>query len=155
MTRSTCPVVVESIRRKYPALVPYLAPVETPVQAEARYIRAKHGADTKIVYAGVCLTEGGESVEAAITLQELEELLRMRRVEIATEAPFFERIPEERRRHVSTAGGLPLPMLQNERQASSRFRKTRGMEHLATIESSRTLAASNRSKGWPTNSAGS
>ena len=133
MIRSTCPVVVESIRREYPALVPYLAPVQTPVQAEARYIRAKHGADTKIVYVGVCLTEGGESVDAAITLQELEELFRVRRVEVAQEAPFFERIPEERRRHVSTAGGLPLPVLQNERQASSRFRKMRGMSHLPAI----------------------
>ncbi|MCZ6916573.1 MAG: diguanylate cyclase, partial [Gemmatimonadetes bacterium] len=133
MIRSTCPVVVESIRREYPALVPYLAPVQTPVQAEAGYIRAKHGADTKIVYVGVCLTEGGASVDAAITLQELEELFRVRRVEVAKEAPFFDRIPEERRRHVSTAGGMPLSVLQNERQASTRFRKMRGMNHLPTI----------------------
>ncbi len=133
MIRSTCPVVVESIRREYPELIPFLAPVQTPVQAEAGYIRAKHGADTKIVYAGVCLTEGGESVDAAITLQELEELFRVRRVEVAKEAPFFERIPEERRRHVSTAGGLPLPVLQNEPHASSRFKKMRGMEHLPII----------------------
>ncbi len=133
MIRSTCPVVVELIRREYPELVPFLAPVQTPVQAEAGYIRAKHGADTKIVYAGVCLTEGGELVDAAITLQQLEELFRVRRVEVAKEAPFFDRIPEERRRHVSTAGGLPLQVLQDERQASSRFRKMRGMEHLPTI----------------------
>jgi diguanylate cyclase (GGDEF)-like protein len=133
LIRSTCPVVVETIRREYPGLVPYLAPVQTPVQAEARYIRTKHGSDTKIAYAGVCLTEGGEEVDAAITLHELEELLRVRRVDVATEAPFFDRIPEERRRHVSAAGGLPLPVLQDERHASRRFRKVRGLGHLPVI----------------------
>jgi diguanylate cyclase (GGDEF)-like protein len=133
MIRSTCPIVVETIRRDYPDLVPYLAPVQTPVEAEAQYIRTKHGSDTKIAYAGVCLTEGGGAVDAAITLRELEELLRIRRVEVATEPPFFDRIPEERRRHLSTAGGLPLPVLQDERHASRRFRKVRGLGHLPVI----------------------
>ena len=131
--RSTCPVVVETVRRKFPELLAYLAPVRTPVQAEAAYIRAKHGADTKIVYAGVCLTEGGDAVDAAITLHDLESLLRVRRVDIAEEPHFFDRIPEERRRYISAAGGLPLPVLQQERQASPRFRKIRGLGHLEAI----------------------
>ena len=133
MIRSSCPVVVETVRREYPDLVPYLAPVQTPVQAEAGYIRAKHGSDVKVVYAGVCITEGGESVDAAITLHELDELLRTRRVDVAKEAPFFDRIPEERRRHVSAAGGLPLQVLQEERHSSRRFRKLRGLGHLPMI----------------------
>ncbi len=133
MIRSSCPVVVETVRREYPDLVPYLAPVQTPVQAEAGYIRTKHGSDVKVVYAGVCITEGGEAVDAAITLHELDELLRTRRVDMAKEAPFFDRIPEERRRHVSAAGGLPLPVLQEERHASRRFRKLRGLSHLPMI----------------------
>ena len=33
MIRSTCPVVVERIRAAYPQLVPYLAPVKTPLAA--------------------------------------------------------------------------------------------------------------------------
>jgi diguanylate cyclase (GGDEF)-like protein len=131
--RSTCPVVVDTVRRNYPDLVKYLAPVQTPVQAEAAYVRAKHGSDQKIVYGGVCLTEGGDMVDATITLQELEELLRVRGGDISTQPNVIEGSSEVRRRHLSTAGGLPLPVLQEEPQASVRFRKMRGLGQLDTI----------------------
>src|SRR5213078_2273191 len=108
MIRSTCPVIVETVRKDYPELVPYLAPVATPIAAEARYLKAMYGEDTPIVYAGVCLTEGGLDVDAAITFAELQELLRKRRIRIEDQPLYFSRIPEERRRHWSTAGGLPL-----------------------------------------------
>src|SRR2546421_309917 len=58
MIRSTCPVIVETVRTQYPELIPYLAPIATPIAAEARYLKGLHGADTPLVYAGVCLTEG-------------------------------------------------------------------------------------------------
>ncbi len=54
--RSTCPVIVETIKNQYPELIPYLAPVATPIEAEARYLKALYGEDTPIVYTGVCLT---------------------------------------------------------------------------------------------------
>ncbi|HUC39324.1 MAG TPA: [Fe-Fe] hydrogenase large subunit C-terminal domain-containing protein, partial [Gemmatimonadales bacterium] len=41
--RSTCPVIVETIKNQYPELIPYLAPVATPIQAEARYLKALYG----------------------------------------------------------------------------------------------------------------
>ncbi len=68
--RSTCPVIVQTIKNQYPELIPYLAPVATPIEAEARYLKALYGEDTPIVYTGVCLTEGGDDVDAAITLAE-------------------------------------------------------------------------------------
>src|SRR6266540_1472213 len=34
--RSTCPVIVETIKNHYPELIPYLALVATPIEAEAR-----------------------------------------------------------------------------------------------------------------------
>src|SRR5204862_229569 len=80
MIRSTCPVIVETVRRQYPELIPYLAPVATPIAAEARYLKQLYGAGTPIVYAGVCLTEGGPDVDAAITFDELAELLQRRGV---------------------------------------------------------------------------
>src|SRR2546427_8948644 len=113
--RSTCPVIVETIKNQYPELIPYLAPVATPIEAEGRYLKAMYGEDTPIVYAGVCLTEGGADVDAAITFAELKELLRKRRVTIEHQPLHFSRIPEERRRHWSTAGGLPLEGLMPER----------------------------------------
>src|SRR3989441_4165449 len=46
---------------------------------------------------------------------------------------FYSRIPEERRRYWSTAGGLPLELLREERQSSRRFRKVRGLGALEGI----------------------
>src|SRR3989475_5991587 len=124
--RSTCPVIVETIKSQYPELIPYLAPVATPIEAEARYLKAMYGEDTPIVYTGVCLTEGGDDVDAAITLAELGGIFKKRGVRVEDQPLFFSRIPEERRRYWSTAGGLPMELLKEERQSSRRFRKVRG-----------------------------
>jgi diguanylate cyclase (GGDEF)-like protein len=131
--RSTCPVIVQTIKNQYPELIPYLAPVATPIEAEARYLKALYGADTPIVYTGVCLTEGGEDVDAAITLAELEGIFKKRGIRVQDQPLFFSRIPEERRRYWSTAGGLPLELLKEERQSSRRFRKLRGLGALDGI----------------------
>jgi len=133
LIRSTCPVIVETVRTQYPELIPYLAPVATPIAAEARYLKAIYGADTPIVYAGVCLTEGGGDVDAAITFAELQGILEQRGVRIGDQPAYFSRIPEERRRHLSTAGGLPLELLMQERHASRRFRKLRGLGQLEAV----------------------
>ena len=130
MIRSTCPVIVETVRTKYPELIPYLAPVATPIEAEARYLKQLYGAATPVVYTGVCVTEGGEDVDAAITLAELSNLLVRRGVRVADQPLHFSRVPEERRRHWSTAGGMPLEVLMEERQSSRRFRKMRGLGQL-------------------------
>src|SRR5882762_9312973 len=131
--RSTCPVVVETVRTQYPELVPYLAPVATPIAAEARYLKALYGAETPIVYAGVCITEGGPDVDAAITFAELEYVFSKRGVSVEDQPLYYSRIPEERRRFWSTAGGLPIEVLKEERQASKRFRKVRGLGQLQAM----------------------
>src|SRR5256886_3177621 len=133
MIRSTCPVIVETVRAQYPELIPYLAPIATPIAAEARYLRLMYGPGSEVVYAGVCLTEGGADVDAAITLDDLATLLQRRGVRVDQQAPYFSRVPEERRRHWSTAGGLPLELLTEESQASRRFRKVRGLGSLEGI----------------------
>ncbi len=133
MIRSTCPVIVETIRAQYPELIPYLAPVATPIAAEARYLKKMYGHDTPVVYAGVCITEGGEDVEAAITFEDLAGLLQRRGVEVEQQPLHFSRLPEERRRHWSAAGGMPFELLQEETHASRRFRKVRGLAALEPI----------------------
>src|SRR2546422_490049 len=133
MIRSTCPVVVETIEHEYPELIPYLAPVATPVAAEARYLKRMYWARTPVVYAGVCLTEGGPDVDAAVTFEDLRQLLQRRGVGIAEQPLHFDRLPEERRRHLSTAGGLPLEVLMGETQASRRVRQKRGLGEAEAI----------------------
>src|SRR5213596_3987850 len=131
--RSTCPVIVETIKNQYPELIPYLAPVATPIEAEARYLKALYGADIPIVYAGVCLTEGGADVDAAITLAELEGIFKKRGIRVQDQELYFSRIREERRRYWSTAGGMPFELLKEERQSSRRFKKVRGFGALEGI----------------------
>ena len=133
LIRSTCPVIVETVRKQYPELIPYLAPVATPIAAEARYLKQLYGADLPIVYVGVCITEGGADVDAAITFEELEGVFERRGIEVEKQPTYFSRVPEERRRHLSLAGGLPLEVLLEETQASRRFRKVRGLGNLEAI----------------------
>jgi len=128
--RSTDPVVVETITAEYPELVPYLAPITYPQVAEARYLRALHGPTMKVVYAGVCPPSNSTDLDAGITFMDLEQLLKLRGISVLEQKEYFTRIPEERRRHISAAGGMPLAMLEEVRQSSARFRKIRGLESL-------------------------
>ncbi|HEX5386989.1 MAG TPA: diguanylate cyclase [Gemmatimonadales bacterium] len=133
LIRSTDPVVVETVRTRYPELVPYLAPVTMPAVAEARYLRALQGPGLRIVYAGVPLPAGSADLDATITFHDLEELLGVRGVSPAAQPPYFHRVPEERRRHLSAAGGLPLALLEEARQSSRRFLKLRGLAALPAL----------------------
>src|SRR3989442_15724205 len=92
-----------------------------------------YGEEIPIVYAGVCLTEGGADVDAAITLAELEGIFKKRGIKVEDQPLFFSRIPEERRRYWSSPGGLPLELLKEARQSSRRFRKLRGLGALEGI----------------------
>src|SRR5438309_7696053 len=146
MSRRTCPVIVETVRAQYPELIPYLAPIATPIAAEARYLRRMYGPGSEVVYAGVCLTEGGADVDAAITLDDLATLLQRRGVRVDQQAPYFSRVPEERRRHWSTAGGLQLELLNEETQDSRRLRKVRGLGSLEGI--ARAVAVDRSERGF-------
>jgi diguanylate cyclase (GGDEF)-like protein len=133
LIRSTDPVVVETITSLYPELVPYLAPVTSPPVAEARYLRALYDTELQIVYAGICPPVGTPELDAGITFQDLEQLFKLRGVNVSTMATFFTRIPEERRRHLSAAGGMPLALLEEVRQTNGRFRKVRGLDALPAL----------------------
>ena len=106
MIRSTDPVVIEAIRTRYPELLPYLAPITVPAVAEARYLRGLYGIDLAIVYAGINLPNGDPGLSAAITFADLEQLFRIRGVVVMQQPGVFQRVPEERRRHMSAAGGM-------------------------------------------------
>jgi diguanylate cyclase (GGDEF)-like protein len=133
LIRSTDPVVVETVRGQYPELVPYLAPVAVPAVAEARYLRAQYGPGLKIAHAGICPPATSPDLDAGITFGDLEQLFQIRGVVVLSQPTFFERLPEERRRHLSAAGGLPLALLEEARYSSRRFRKIRGLDALAAV----------------------
>ena len=126
LIRSTDPVVVETIRREYPELIPYLAPVAIPAVAEARYLKGRYGSNLEIVYVGVSPPIADPDLAAAITFDDLEHIFRLRGVNVLAQPDYFDRIPEERRRHLSAAGGLPLVLLDEAKQGG-RFLKMRGL----------------------------
>ena len=72
-------------------------------------------------------------LDAAITFGDLEQIFRIRGVNVLSQPTFFERVPEERRRHLSTAGGLPLALLEEARWTNRRFRKLRGLDALTAV----------------------
>jgi diguanylate cyclase (GGDEF)-like protein len=133
LIRSTDPVVVDTVRVQFPELVPYLAPVTVPAVAEARYLRAQYGPGLKIAYAGISLPINSAELDAAITFSDLDQIFRIRGANVLTQPIFFERVPEERRRHLSAAGGLPLALLEEARYSSRRFRKLRGLDALKAV----------------------
>jgi diguanylate cyclase (GGDEF)-like protein len=133
LIRSTDPVVVDAVRLQFPELLPYLAPVTVPPVAEARYLRAQYGPGLMVVYAGVSPPFSSKELDAAITFSELDQIFRVRGVNVLSQPIFFDRVPEERRRHLSAAGGLPLPLLEEARYSSRRFRKLRGLDALKAV----------------------
>jgi len=133
LIRSTDPVVVETIRHRYPELIPYLAPVAVPAIAEARYLRSLLAMELRLVYAGVVLPGEHPEIDAAITFRDLQELFRLKGISVADQPEYFSRVPQERRRHLSAAGGMPLELLQEAPHTSVRFRKLRGLDELPKL----------------------
>jgi iron only hydrogenase large subunit-like protein len=63
--RSTCPVLVETVRKDYPELVPYLAPVSTPIQAECSARAAPGWLSSRCISAASPRSGGGISARRA------------------------------------------------------------------------------------------
>ena len=57
---SACPVIVNIIKKYYPALVDNLAPIVSPMKALMEYIKEVEGQDSNIVIIGPCLAKKGE-----------------------------------------------------------------------------------------------
>lgn len=53
---SACPTINLYIKKYYPELVPCLAPIMTPLEVHGKLLKAKYGADTKVIYIGSCLS---------------------------------------------------------------------------------------------------
>ena len=76
-----CPTVNTLITKYYPELVPYMAPVVSPVLAHGRMIKERMGADARVVFIGPCLSkireihEHPESADAAISFRRLDKML--------------------------------------------------------------------------------
>lgn len=82
---TTCPAITSYVERLHPDLVPYLAPIVSPMVAAARVMRSIHGERARIVFIGPCLAKKEEAIaeqvqgeiDCVLTFAELRLLLDM------------------------------------------------------------------------------
>ncbi|HOX23180.1 MAG TPA: [Fe-Fe] hydrogenase large subunit C-terminal domain-containing protein, partial [Elusimicrobiales bacterium] len=80
---SACPAVVAYVEKYHPELVSNLAPVVSPMLAQARIVRKGYGAEVKVVFIGPCIAKKDEAffnsvdIEEAITFKELRQLFEL------------------------------------------------------------------------------
>lgn len=72
-----CPVVVELVRKYYPQHADKIVPFDTPMLSHGRMLKAKYGADVKVVFIGPCIAKKKEAeensglIDAALTFKSL------------------------------------------------------------------------------------
>lgn len=81
---SSCSAVNDFVERYYPDMIPYMAPVVSPMIAHGMMLKEEFGPESKIVYIGSCTARGRESlrdrcrgtfVDAVMDFQELRHWL--------------------------------------------------------------------------------
>lgn len=89
---ANCPSLVSYIEKFYPELTENLAPVEIPMTATAKVVRAAYGEDLKVVFFGPCISARHDArlgddhgkVDAVMTLSELRSLFKKFKIKEST-----------------------------------------------------------------------
>ena len=88
---TSCPAIVYLVEKHYPMLIPYLAPVVSPMIAHGRWIKDRMGQHTKVVFIGPCVAKKMEAeadartrgcVDAVIEFNELQRWLEEEGIEL-------------------------------------------------------------------------
>lgn len=88
---TSCPAIIYLVEKHYPMLIPYLAPVISPVIAHGRLIKEQMGKQTKVVFIGPCVAKKMEAeadkmtmgaVDAVIEFNELEKWLEEEGIDV-------------------------------------------------------------------------
>jgi signal transduction histidine kinase/iron only hydrogenase large subunit-like protein len=92
MITTPCPALVGYVEKHLPGLLPYLAPIVSPMVALGRLIKRRLMPGAKVVFIGPCLAKKIEAkdenlegeVDAVLTFQEFREWLEEERVEVGS-----------------------------------------------------------------------
>lgn len=112
---SCCHSINLLIQKYFPAELPYLADVLSPMQAHCTDIKRRHP-DAKTVFIGPCVAKKDEAeyyegiVDAVLTFEELTNWLKVENIELAQQMDHEE---ESRARFFPTTGGTLKTMAQN------------------------------------------
>ena len=109
-----CPSVNDLIEIYYPQLVPYLAPVVSPMIAHGKLLKKEYGQDAKVVFIGPCIAKKKESraerhddcIDAVLNFNDLHQWLREADIEIeeCEDIPFVKADPKVNRLYPVTNG---------------------------------------------------
>lgn len=88
-----CPGANFLVQKYFPKYVQWMMPVETPLEAHARMMRAAYGQDIRVVGIGPCIafhkladmTSGENEIDAYLTYEELDEWMAEKGVKITEE----------------------------------------------------------------------
>lgn len=130
-----CPSANDLIEIYYPSLVPYMAPVVSPMIAHGRLIKQELGEEVKVVFLGPCIAKKREAmtdsrtkgaIDAVINFTELAEWLVEEKInvqECEASAP-DNKSPEVNRLYPITSGIISSVMAGNSQQRQvDRYRK--------------------------------
>jgi hypothetical protein len=105
----SCPRVSERLASHSTTLDDAIFWLVSPPVAVAKYLRSvEAGREIHVTYAGSCPGAADASIDECITPGELLAALRSRGIDLSAQPKVFsDIIPADRRRHASSAGGLP------------------------------------------------
>ncbi len=86
---TTCPAIVSFVERYHPDQIDCMAPIVSPMIAQARVVRQLYGHEVAVVFIGPCIAKKGEAVsdgihdavDAVLTFAELRELFERERIQ--------------------------------------------------------------------------
>ena len=129
---SCCPSVVLLVERYFPSLIPNMAPVLSPMQAEAKLLRRRFGKDAAIVYIGSCIAAKGECdqtpglTDYALTYDELNALFVSNKLPVDLHGAQCSPEPRRRSRSFPLPGGVVSCM---EQQGDYHYLHVDGLEN--------------------------
>ncbi len=130
-----CPVIVKYIEAYRNDLMPYLAPVDSPAMATARYLREVEGFKGEIAFLSPCIAKGYEFTDPNthnyinynITFKKLNDYIKKREIPINSfPEENYDSIDAERAVAFSRPGGLK-ETLERELNNSVRIKKIEGI----------------------------
>lgn len=115
-----CPTVVMLVEKYYPELTGQLAQTPSPAVAHARLLRKAHGADSKVVFIGPCISKKQEAetsgeIAAALMYDELRRWLGQESVELNSEDDEARGMHHTRSRLYPVPGGILACMPEGQR----------------------------------------
>lgn len=140
--RSTCPVIVEYIERFHSELIPYLAPIVSPMVAAGRLYKEIYGHDIAVVYATPCVSAKAEAkeenvrdaVDAVLTFEEAKRLLAQLEINLDYVKPSAsEQFKPAVIRKYSAPGGFPRELLAEFKLIDNKFKVVKSFDELEEV----------------------